>query len=103
MYKLEVLRGKTYLLRIINAALSTQLFFKIAGHSMKVVAVDAVYTDHYTTDVVVVAPGQTTDVLLLANRSAGTSYFMAARAYASGAGVPFDNTTTRAVLSYAPT
>ncbi|WMV30705.1 hypothetical protein MTR67_024090 [Solanum verrucosum] len=98
-YKLIVKQGKTYLLRIINAALNNQLFFKIANHNMKVVAVDAAYTNPYITDVVVVAPGQTTDVLLTANQ-APASYYMAANPYVSVAGVPFDNTTTTGIIVY---
>ncbi|XP_049405802.1 laccase-7-like [Solanum stenotomum] len=98
-YKLIVKQGKTYLLRIINAALNNQLFLKIANHNMKVVAVDAAYTNPYITDVVVVAPGQTTDVLLTANQ-APASYYMAANPYVSVAGVPFDNTTTTGIIVY---
>ncbi|GAB2231774.1 hypothetical protein Droror1_Dr00010786 [Drosera rotundifolia] len=98
-YKLEVSHGKTYLLRIINAALNTQLFFKIASHNITVVAVDASYTTPYVTDVVLVAPGQTTDVLLTANQSIG-SYYMAARGYISASGVAFDNTTATGILVY---
>ncbi|KAK8561709.1 hypothetical protein V6N12_048773 [Hibiscus sabdariffa] len=100
MYKLKVKQGKTYLLRIINAALDNQLFYKIANHKMTVVAVDACYTKPYVTDVVVIAPGQTVDVLLTTDQSIG-SYYMAARAYASAFGVvQFDNTTTRGVIVY---
>ncbi|XVE61989.1 hypothetical protein DITRI_Ditri06bG0082600 [Diplodiscus trichospermus] len=99
MYKLKVEPGKTYLLRIINAALNNQLFYKIANHKMTVVATDACYTKPYVTDVVVTAPGQTVDVLLTADQPVG-SYYMAARAYASAAGAPFDNTTTRGVVVY---
>ncbi|KAL9428903.1 hypothetical protein AB3S75_030824 [Citrus x aurantiifolia] len=100
-YKLKVEKGKTYLLRIINAALNNQLFFKIANHKFTVVAVDAGYTDPYVTDVVVIAPGQTTDVLLKADQPVG-SYYMAARAYAAPPPtiVAFDNTTTRGIVVY---
>ncbi|XP_010262708.1 PREDICTED: laccase-7-like [Nelumbo nucifera] len=98
-YKLTVIPGKTYLLRIINAALNTQLFFKIANHHLTVVSADASYTQPYKTDVVVVAPGQTTDVLLTADRPLG-DYYMAARAYASAAGGQFDNTTTTGIVHY---
>lgn len=92
-------QGKTYLLRIINAALNEQLFFKIANHSFTVVAIDASYTGHYDTDVVVLAPGQTVDVLFRANQIVG-SYYMAASVYSSAANVDFDNSTTRAVVVY---
>ncbi|VFQ60496.1 unnamed protein product [Cuscuta campestris] len=98
-YRMRVIQGKTYLLRIINAALNNQLFFKVAGHTFKVVAVDAAYTAPYNTDVVVVAPGQTTDVLLVADQSPAR-YYMAARPYASAANAVFDNTTTTGVLEY---
>ncbi|XP_058099500.1 laccase-7-like [Magnolia sinica] len=87
------------MLRIINAALNNQLFFKIAGHNLTVVGIDATYTEPYITDVVVVAPGQTTDVLLVAN-GPPRSYYIAASPYASAEGVPFDNTTTTAILQY---
>ncbi|XP_058099504.1 laccase-7-like [Magnolia sinica] len=97
-YTIEVVHGKTYLLRIINAALNNELFFMIAGHNLTVVGIDALYTDPYTTDVVVLAPGQTTDVLLVANATPG-SYYMAARAYLS-APSQFDNTTATAILQY---
>ncbi|GAB4833916.1 hypothetical protein Ancab_032163 [Ancistrocladus abbreviatus] len=98
-YKIQFVRGKTYLLRIINAALNTQLFFKIANHKMTVVSIDAVYTEPYPTDVILVAPGQTTDVLVKADQPIG-SYYMAARPYASAPGVPFDNTTTTGIITY---
>lgn len=94
-----MVHGKTYLLRIINAALNNQLFFKIANHNLKVVAVDASYTDPYVTDVVVVAPGQTTDVLLTADQTPAR-YYMAAAAYNSVAGLAFDNTTTTGIIVY---
>lgn len=97
-YQVKVVKGKTYLLRIINAALNNQLFYKIANHNMTVVAIDASYTTPYITDVVVVAPGQTTDVLITANQQTG-SYYMAATPYMS-ADIEFDNTTTRGIIVY---
>ncbi|KAK4581980.1 hypothetical protein RGQ29_025222 [Quercus rubra] len=98
-YKLKVVEGKTYMLRIINAALNNQLFFKIANHKLTVVAIDASFTEQYVTDVVVIAPGQTTDVLVTADQPVG-SYYMAATPYASAANVSFDNTTTRGIIVY---
>ncbi|XP_057982383.1 laccase-7-like [Malania oleifera] len=98
-YELKVVQGKTYLLRIINSALSKQLFFMIANHHFTVVAVDSSYTNPFKTDVVLMVPGQTTDVLLTADQLPGT-YYMAARAYASAGRIPTENTTTRARLVY---
>ncbi|XP_009358812.2 laccase-7-like [Pyrus x bretschneideri] len=97
-YQLNVVRGNTYLLRLINVALNNQLFFNIANHNMTVVAIDATYTTPYVTDVVVTGPGQTTDVLVKFNQPIG-SYYMAATPYAS-ANIGFDNTTTRGIIVY---
>lgn len=98
--KFEVIQGKTYLLRIVNAALNNQFFFKVAHHNMTVVAIDASYTVHYDTDVVVIGPGQTVDVLLKVSQPIG-SYYMVAHPYDSTNGLlMFDNTTTTAILEY---
>ncbi|KAL6880378.1 hypothetical protein ACP4OV_011943 [Aristida adscensionis] len=97
-YRLAVERGKTYLLRVINAALNYQLFFKVAGHSLTVVAADACYTDPYDTDVVAVAPGQTVDALMRADAEPG-QYYMAAQVYQSLANATY-SATTRAIVAY---
>ncbi|XP_078427907.1 laccase-7-like [Wolffia australiana] len=99
MYQLTVAPGKLYLLRIINAALNNQLFFKIAGHRFTVVAVDANYVNAYVTDLVVVAPGQTVDALLAADAAPG-SYYMAALPYESAGGVDFDATVATGLVKY---
>ncbi|KAG9453247.1 hypothetical protein H6P81_006151 [Aristolochia fimbriata] len=98
-FKMKVIPGKTYLLRIINTALNDQFFFKVAKHNFTVVAMDASYTNPYPTDVVVIAPGQTTDVLLTADQSPA-SYYMAAHPYVTAPIAPFDNTTTVGILQY---
>ncbi|OAO91252.1 LAC16 [Arabidopsis thaliana] len=98
-YGLPVRAGKTYMLRIINAALNEELFFKIAGHVLTVVEVDAVYTKPYKTDTVFIAPGQTTNVLLTANANAGSNYMVAATTF-TDAHIPYDNVTATATLHY---
>ncbi|KAF5467676.1 hypothetical protein F2P56_011907 [Juglans regia] len=97
--KLMVEHGKTYLLRIINAALQDILFFAVGKHNLTVVGTDASYTKPLTTDYIAISPGQTIDVLLKANQPHG-DYYMAASVYSSAAGVPYDNTTTTAILHY---
>lgn len=102
IYKLEVEKGKTYLLRIINAALNNQHFFKIAGHHFIVVAVDAGYTKPYKTDVIVIAPGQTVDALMVADATPAR-YYMAALPYISTVPSPqmlIDSTTTTGIVQY---
>lgn len=95
---MEVESGKTYLLRIINAALNDELFFAIAGHSLTVVEIDAVYTKPFTTTAILIAPGQTTNVLVKADQAPGR-YFMAARPFMD-APIPVDNKTVTAILQY---
>ncbi|KAI3448027.1 hypothetical protein Pfo_004692 [Paulownia fortunei] len=97
-YAIEVEQGKTYLLRIINAALNDELFFAIAGHNMTVVEIDAVYTKPFLTDAILIAPGQTTNVLVRTNQVPGR-YFMAARPFMD-APLSVDNKTATAILQY---
>ncbi|CAL5387911.1 unnamed protein product [Camellia sinensis] len=97
-FTMEVEFGKTYLLRIINAALNDELFFAIAGHSMTVVEIDAVYTKPFTTKAILIVPGQTTNVLVKADQSP-KRYFMAARPFMD-APITVDNKPVTAILQY---
>ena len=56
-YVLDVEPGKTYLLRVVNAALFSEYYLRIAGHVFTVVAGDANYVRPYRTDVLAVSPG----------------------------------------------
>ncbi|XP_062172277.1 laccase-17-like [Alnus glutinosa] len=99
-FKLKVKPGKTYLLRLINAALNDELFFSIANHSLTVVEADAVYVKPFETNTVLIAPGQTTNVVL--NTKAefpNATFFMTAKPYVTGLGT-FDNSTVAGILEY---
>ncbi|KAH9295284.1 hypothetical protein KI387_038872, partial [Taxus chinensis] len=100
-FKLRVTPGKTYMLRIINAALNDELFFAIANHTVTVVEADAVYVKPFQTDVVLITPGQTTNVLFTAKSEPvpNATFLISARPYATGTGT-FDNTTTAGILEY---
>ncbi|KAJ4704652.1 Laccase [Melia azedarach] len=99
-YKLKVKPGKTYLLRLINAALNDELFFSIANHTLTVVEGDAIYVKPFDTDKLLIAPGQTTNVLLKTKPYfPNATFFMQARAYFTGMGA-FDNSTTAGILEY---
>lgn len=101
VYNLPVESGKTYLLRIINAALNEELFFKIAGHKLTVVEVDATYVKPFKIETIVIAPGQTTNVLLTADQKSG-KYLVAASPFMD-APVAVDNLTATATLHYTGT
>ncbi|BAT84440.1 hypothetical protein LR48_Vigan03g136600 [Vigna angularis] len=99
-FKLKVKAGKTYLLRLINAALNDELFFSIANHTLTVVDVDAIYVKPFDTDTILIAPGQTTNVLLnTKSKYPNATFFMSARPYATGQGT-FDNSTVAGILEY---
>ncbi|KAI4351005.1 hypothetical protein L6164_005399 [Bauhinia variegata] len=96
--------GKTYMLRIINAALSDELFFAVSNHTLTVVEIDATYTKPFTTTAIMVTPGQTTDVLLTANQVPDSSgmFVMSAQPYRTSV-FPFNNSTTIGFLRYKKT
>ncbi|KAF9665583.1 hypothetical protein SADUNF_Sadunf16G0138100 [Salix dunnii] len=100
-YNLPVQPGKTYMLRIINAALNEELFFKIAGHQLTVVEVDAAYVKPFKIDTIVIAPGQTTNVLVTTDRGSG-KYLVAASPFMD-APIAVDNVTATATLHYSGT
>ncbi|CAI9783266.1 unnamed protein product [Fraxinus pennsylvanica] len=99
-FKLKVKPGKSYLLRIINAALNDELFFSIANHTLTVVDVDAIYVKPFETDTILITPGQTTNVLLKTKPNfPGAAFFMTARPYVTGQGT-FDNSSVAGILEY---
>ncbi|KAK7302500.1 hypothetical protein RJT34_13390 [Clitoria ternatea] len=98
-FKIVVDQGKTYLLRMINAVMDEDLFFGIGKHKLTVVGKDGCYLKPIKTDYIMIAPGQSMDILLEANQPLG-HYFMAGRAYSSAFGAGFDNTTTTGLLIY---
>ncbi|CAN7062372.1 unnamed protein product [Brassica rapa subsp. trilocularis] len=100
-YKLSVKNGKTYLLRIVNAALNEELFFKVSGHLFTVVEVDAVYVKPFKIDTIVIAPGQTTNVLLTASKSTG-KYLVTASPFMDSP-IAVDNVTATATVHYSGT
>ncbi|KAL0375308.1 UNVERIFIED_CONTAM: Laccase-4 [Sesamum radiatum] len=89
-------------LRLINAALNEELFFKIAGHKLTVVEVDATYVKPFKTDTVLIAPGQTTNVIVVADQGAG-KYMLAASPFLDTPIVAVDNMTATATLHYSGT
>ncbi|KAJ4809721.1 Laccase [Rhynchospora pubera] len=100
IFKIKAKPGKTHLLRIINAALNEELFFSIANHSLTIVEVDAVYVKPFTTNTLLIPPGQTTNVLLTTKAEYPyANFFMEARPYATGQGT-FDNSTVAGILEY---
>ncbi|KAJ4979387.1 hypothetical protein NE237_010167 [Protea cynaroides] len=99
--KLQVESGKKYMLRIINAALNEELFFKVAGHNLTVVEVDATYTKPFTTDTLLITPGQTTNAILTADRRAG-QYLIAASPFMDSP-ITVDNATATATVHYSGT
>jgi laccase len=97
---LDVVPGKTYLLRIINAGLFSEFYLKIAGHKFTVVAADASYVSPYTTDVIAIAPGETVDALVVADASPGRYYMVALPNQAPPPDTQTTEYTTRGMVRY---
>ncbi|KAF2324904.1 hypothetical protein GH714_021137 [Hevea brasiliensis] len=99
VYKIDVVPGKTYLLRLINAGLNMENFFAIANHKLTIVEADAEYTKPFTTDRVMLGPGQTMIILVTADQPIG-KYSMAMGPYMSAQGVSFQNISAIAHFQY---
>jgi laccase len=92
--------GKTYLLRLINAALNDELFFSIANHTLIIVEADASYIKPFKSNTILLGPGQTTNVLLKTKPYyPNATFFMLAKPYFTGQGT-FDNSTVAGILEY---
>ncbi|XP_009151610.1 laccase-15 [Brassica rapa] len=99
-FELTVEKGKTYRIRMVNAAMNLIFFFSIAKHSLTVVAADGHYTKPLNATYITISPGQTLDVLLHADQNPKRTYYMAARAYHSSPVIRFNNSTTIGILRY---
>lgn len=89
------------MLRIINAALNEELFFKIAKHEFTVVEVDACYVKPFKTDTIYISPGQTTAALLTADQKSG-KFLMVISPFMDTT-VAVDNQTAISTLRYKST
>ncbi|KAJ8619667.1 hypothetical protein MRB53_028196 [Persea americana] len=100
-FKLSVKPGKTNLLRLINAALNDELFFRIANHTLNVVEADATYIKPFQAETILITPVQTTNVLLQDQAPLPPCFIShgCQALYATGPGT-FDNSTTAGILKY---
>ncbi|KAG2665426.1 hypothetical protein I3843_15G006800 [Carya illinoinensis] len=96
--RFRVQYGETYLLRVVHAGMNEEMFFGIAKHNFTVVAQDASYIKPITTDYIMITPGQTMDILLVADQDPSYYYITATPFFDSNA--PYDNSNTSAILQY---
>ncbi|MCO5607238.1 hypothetical protein L7F22_061431 [Adiantum nelumboides] len=97
-----VKKGETYMFRLVNAGLNFHFYFAIANHTLTVVEADAEYLQPLERDVVVISPGQTTNVLIKANQPVG-NYYMACSVFSPNTNrdnVPFPHVPATAILTY---
>lgn len=99
VYKIDVVPGVTYMLRLIHAGLNIESFFAIANHKLTIVEADAEYTKPFTTNRVMLSPGQTMNVLVNADQPIGR-YAMAMGPYVSANGVKFQNISSISYFQY---
>jgi laccase len=100
-YRWQVEYGKTYLLRLVNAAMNAELYFAIAQHTLTLVGMDGSYVKPVVTSYLMIAPGQTMDILVTADQPP-YRYYMAARQYDSVRpdDTDYDKTNATAILEY---
>lgn len=98
-YRISVDYGKTYLLRIVNAVMNTDMFVAIADHNLTVVGWDGSYVKPLEVSYIMITPGQTMDVLVTANQSP-SHYYMLASPYFDGQADDFDKSITSAIFQY---
>ena len=81
--------------------MNVEIYFAIAQHNLTVVGLSGSYVKPIVTDVVMISPGQTMDILVTANQPLD-QYYMAARQYDSiRQGVKnYDKTNVTAILEY---
>ncbi|KAL4650994.1 hypothetical protein ACB092_01G127100, partial [Castanea dentata] len=91
--------GKTYLLRLVNAVVSANMFFAIAKHNLTIVGMDASYIKPVTTSYIMIGPGQTMDILLTANQTLG-HYYIAAPQLWSQQEEHFDQVNVTVIIEY---
>ncbi|GMH21753.1 hypothetical protein Nepgr_023595 [Nepenthes gracilis] len=100
VHTIDVVLGKTYLLRIINAALNMEHFLAIANHKLTIVEADGEYTKPLTVGQVMLGPGQTINALVTTNQPI-SRYSISVGPYMSARNVPFQNITSMAYFQYA--
>ncbi|XP_024971968.1 laccase-15-like [Cynara cardunculus var. scolymus] len=97
--KFIVEHGKTYMLRMVNAAKNLFMFLAIEDHEVTIIGTDGAYTKPLKSDYVTISRGQTIHLLFKANQPIGR-YYMAAKPYNSQPLITFDNTTTTTIIEY---
>ncbi|KAK4805004.1 hypothetical protein SAY86_004821 [Trapa natans] len=97
-FNMLVVKGKTYLLRIISAIMNEEMFFGIANHTLTVVGMDGAYLKPFTVDYIMITPGQTINVLITANQ-ASSYYYIQGTPFADTS-APYDTNNVTAIFRY---
>ncbi|XP_031499409.1 laccase-14-like [Nymphaea colorata] len=92
-------QGKTYLIRLVNGAMTNALFFAIANHTLRIVGRDGSYLKPFDSESAVISPGQTMDIIVHANQPKGL-YYIASSAYIVDDALKLSNNITTAIVEY---
>ncbi|KAJ5658582.1 CAZyme family AA1 [Penicillium longicatenatum] len=74
-FKMQVNKGESYRLRIVNAAIDTHFKFMIDNHKLTVISTDLVPIKPYTTEFINIGMGQRYDVIVTADQAKVASDF----------------------------
>lgn len=75
--KVDVVPGKTYLIRLVNIGAFAAHYVWFEGHDMRVVEVDGVWTDEAQADRLYITPAQRYSILLTAKSTASENFAIA--------------------------
>ncbi|KAG8528577.1 uncharacterized protein KY384_006264 [Bacidia gigantensis] len=92
--------GKQHRLRLINTGIQAMQKFSIDHHNMTVIANDFVQVEPYVTNIVTLAVGQRTDVIVSANGNPNGTYFMRANITSGQCTEPTDQSLALAAIYY---
>ncbi|WVZ01141.1 hypothetical protein V8G54_027210 [Vigna mungo] len=83
-----------------SSNVNNELFFSIANHTMTVVEADAAYVKPFNSKIIVISPGQTTNVALKTKpKFINATFFMLARPFFTAKGT-FNSSTLAGILEY---
>ncbi|WCJ43272.1 laccase 14 [Euphorbia peplus] len=100
-YRWQVEYGKTYHIRTVNAVMNSEIFFSIAGHNFTVVNMDGAYLKPFVTDYMMIAPGQTIEILLTADQPLSHYYMAISEFYTDiRKSTDYDKSNVTAILEY---
>ncbi|KAK6819001.1 hypothetical protein RU639_008078 [Aspergillus parasiticus] len=101
--KLQVTKGKSYRLRLVNAALDTNFIFMIDNHKLTTIAMDLVPIEPFSTYSVTIGMGQRYDIIITADQASLADSFWIRAIPLQACSENADPSNIRGILHYEDT